>query len=71
MYKRFYADGIGFINNNYEIAFYSRITNRVTYNQYGIEQSYPDFKSYGSLSIPIYDNIEIIESIKEYLERGN
>lgn len=60
-----YHDGIAFYteDKNYEIAFYSNITDRVTYNE---RNGYKDWKSVGCISIPYEDNRKIIDEVRRY-----
>lgn len=60
-----YYDGVAFYTDDkkYEIAFYSNITNRVTYND---RNGYKDWKSIGCICIPYEDNLFIMDEVKKY-----
>ena len=60
-----YHDGIAFYteDKNYEIAFYSNITDRVTYNN---RNGYKDFKTIDCASLPYEDNRKIIDEVRRY-----
>lgn len=67
-----YHDGIAFYTDdkNYEIAFYSNITNRISYNH---RNGYKDWHSIGCTDIPYEDNLKIIDEVRRYkrsLEAG-
>lgn len=59
-----YSDGIAFCSDDdYEIAFYSNITDRITYPQ---KNGYKDYKIIGCSSIPYADNLMIVEEVRRY-----
>ena len=60
-----YYDGLAFYTEDgeYEIAFYSKITDRVRYSE---KNGYKYWKSAGYTEIPYDDNCKIMEEIKRY-----
>lgn len=65
-----FHDGIAFYteDGNYEIAFYSNITNRVTYNE---KNGYNDWKAINCICIPYEDNKFIMDEIEKYRRELN
>ena len=59
-----YCDGIAFYTDdkNYEIAFYSKITNNIRYN----ERNGYSMKCIGCIEIPYDDNRFILDEVKKY-----
>lgn len=60
-----YHDGIAFYtyDKEYEIAFYSNITDRISYNE---RNGYKDWTSIGCVCIPYEDNRFIIDEVRRY-----
>lgn len=59
-----YADGLAFLKNGHEIAFYSSITNDIRYNTQALTIVYPGFYGLSEWTIPFDDNLEIISMVK-------
>lgn len=60
-----YYDGIAFYTDDkeYEIAFYSKFTDRISYNYCN---GYKDWDAIGCTDIPYEDNCFIMDEVKRY-----
>jgi len=64
-----YIDGVAFVRDGEEIAFYSNVTGRITYSRLGIVRAYTDYYCTGDLELPVEDNLFILEEVKKYISR--
>lgn len=62
-----YLDGIGFLKDGIEIAFYSSITKRLEIPHTAVQAYKDEFECYGCTDIPIGDMQFIMEEINKFI----